>query len=112
MWTYRATVLRVVDGDTVWLEVDPGFDLRLRMSVRLSGVNAPEMSTDEGKAARAWMVGRLPEGALVELISEKDKREKYGRYLGRIFEPPDAVASVNEDLLAAGHAVPYSGGPR
>lgn len=66
MYDYRATVIRVVDGDSVWLDVDCGFDVRLRMSIRLAGLTAPELSTHEGQAARAWMLSRLPEGRRVE----------------------------------------------
>lgn len=103
-YAYRATVIRVVDGDTAWLEVDPGFDFRLRMSVRFQGINAPETYTREGQAAKAWLTAQLPIGASVVLVTEKDKREKYGRYLGVVWI---GDVCLNEVLVEQGWAVRY-----
>ena len=51
----RATVTRIVDGDTLHLDVDLGCDTTLAMTVRLYGLNCPEMNTDAGKAAKAYV---------------------------------------------------------
>ena len=104
MYEYEAALLRVVDGDTVWLRVDCGFDLHLDMSVRLFGINAPELITMEGKAVRAWMEKALPVGSKVMLKTYKDKREKYGRYLGTIIKDGQ---NINETLVNEGLAVRY-----
>ena len=106
MYEYRAAIIRVVDGDSLHAEVDLGFDVRMRMKLRLAGVNAPEMNTLEGKTARGYLIelfGTLP--AAVTLRTEKDRQEKYGRYLAWIHLPDGR--SVNELLLATGHAIPY-----
>lgn len=111
MYEYHALVRKVVDGDTMRLQVDPGLDLRVNLTVRLHGVNAPEMSTQAGKDAKAWVASWLatqaPDGFVV-LNTIKDRHEKYGRYLGiiRSIVSPQAP-SLNDALVTAGQAVPY-----
>lgn len=114
MYQYLARVIRVVDGDTLHLEVDLGFDVRRRDSFRLAHLNAPEMSTPEGVAARDWLVAQLDEaGGVVTLQTIKDRREKYGRYLAVLLTgPTGALRDLNEAMVDAGHAVPYEGGAR
>lgn len=104
MYEYQAKVVRVVDADTVWFDVDLGFDVRRKDSFRLYGINAPELGTPEGVAAKDWLVARLPVESVVHITTNKDKREKYGRYLATIFV---GGINLNEALVAAGHAVPY-----
>jgi micrococcal nuclease len=114
MYTYRARVVKVVDGDTLHLQVDLGFDTEMKLTVRLMGINSPEMSTPEGLTARAfaqdWIAAncRLDGGyQSVLLRTVKDRKEKYGRYLGVIYDQADK-GTLNDALLAAGHAVPYN----
>lgn len=103
---YDAGVLRVVDGDTVDLCIDLGFDVQISMRVRLYGINAPEMSTPEGKLARLWMVGQLQAmGMRCTVETVKDRQEKYGRYLAILKDR--AGNSLNQEMIDAGHAVPY-----
>lgn len=109
MYQYRAEVIRIVDGDTLHLKVDLGFDVTRSDSFRLYGINAPEMSTPEGKAARAWLVEILKDHPTIVVTTHKDDREKYGRYLGTLWL---GSQNVNEAMVAVGHAVPYSGGAR
>lgn len=109
MYQYRATVLRIVDGDTLHLDVDLGFDVRRKDSFRLAGLNAPEMSTAEGEAARDWLVDQLHGHDTITITTHKDKREKYGRYLATLWLNNE---SVNVAMIEAGHAVAYSGGQR
>lgn len=106
MYEYSATVLKVVDGDTVHLDVDLGLDQRRRLSVRLYGINSPEMNTAEGKAAREHLVVLVFGGAgpQVTVRTYKDRTEKYGRYLGTLLK--DGV-DLNERMVADGHAVVY-----
>lgn len=105
MYEYRATIIRIVDADTVWLEVDLGFDVKRKDSFRLYGINAPEMSTAEGVNAKMWLTEYLKGGPLV-ITTEKDRREKYGRYLATLWV---GGQNVNQALIEAGHAVPYQG---
>lgn len=100
--------LGVVDGDTMNLYIDKGLDEYRKLTVRCYGINAPEMSTQEGKDAKAWAIAwfqqHCPDGMFV-LKTIKDNRDKYGRYLGIILAADGAV--YNDDIVAAGHAVPY-----
>lgn len=105
MYEYRSTLISVVDGDTMRFLVDLGCDVHIGMTVRVAGVNAPEMSTDAGKAAKAWAQQWFSTRPIVTIATIKDRREKYGRYLATITGRDGAV--FNTDLIAAGMAVPY-----
>lgn len=102
VWTVPATVLRTVDGDTVRLQLDLGWNTYRTENCRVLGINAPEMNTAEGKAARAYAQQLLPDGAEVVFVSRC--LDKYGRPLGDILH---AGGDFGHDMLAAGHAVPY-----
>jgi micrococcal nuclease len=103
MFQYRAEVIKVVDGDTVWLSVDLGFDVKRRDSFRLYGINAPEMSTEAGVAARQHLVDLLAPG-LSMVTTRKDRREKYGRYLATLWVGGE---DMNKRMVADGHAIAY-----
>lgn len=101
MFEYQATVVRVVDGDTAHVKIDLGCDTFLQTTVRFFGINAPEKNTWEGKVSKAFLEDVLPVGQAIVLQTIKDKREKYGRYLGVLFK--DGV-NINNLLVEAGHA--------
>lgn len=102
----RATVVRVVDGDTLHVDVDLGCDTHLAMTVRLYGVNAPETITEEGKVATRFVETWVSEhGPVFVVRTAKDRKEKYGRYLADLL-PPSGPSLCNA-LLDAGHAVDY-----
>jgi micrococcal nuclease len=107
----NATVLSVIDGDTVSLNVDLGCDITLDMRCRLDGINAPEKNTPEGKTAKAWIEKTLPAGADVVVQTVKDKKEKYGRYLAVVFLPGQ-TKSINDQLVEQGMAKEYHGEAR
>lgn len=104
MYEYTAQIIRVVDGDTVWLDVDLGFDVRRKDSFRLYGINAPEMRTPEGIPARDHLIQLLANGNSLRLNTHKDRREKYGRYLATLWV---GGINVNEQMVADGYAVAY-----
>lgn len=128
MYEYSASVLRVVDGDTVHLAVDLGFDVTHRVTARLSGINAPEKGTPEGRLAADWLtrlvafaVTTFPPPLSIPVVgwpvvvrTDKDRREKYGRYLVRLWRAGEDLSkpSINERMVAAGHAVEYHGEAR
>lgn len=107
-YVYRVELRRVVDGDTVVLDLDMGFKCWLSgQYVRLYDVDTPEIfgrnATPEGQAAKAFTVQWFREGATFTMISRRyDHREKYGRILGDIHRDDDPI-SLNQALLAAGH---------
>lgn len=128
MYEYSATVLRVVDGDTLHVDIDLGFRFRFETIIRLYGINAPEMKTrrvaPEGVAARQFVIDWLVANATdvmvpatpihihgmwpVMLQTRKDRQEKYGRYLGIVVANG---SNLNDAMVATGHAVPYMVGP-
>lgn len=111
MYEYGASVIRVVDGDTVDLRLDLGLDISLNLRVRLSGIDAPERGKPGGSEATAWLSEKLKPRVDVLVKTEKDRREKYGRYLATIYLLGD-VTHINEQMIEAGHAKPYDGGKR
>lgn len=116
VWTVPATVLRVVDGDTLMLHLDLGWHISYEARCRLIGVNAPELDTDAGVAARLWVIDRLGKARVygidthepVTLVSHA--LDKYGRPLGQVLvsTPQGETFDLGLELLEAGHAVPMS----
>lgn len=116
MYVYRATLLRVVDGDTVDVAIDLGFNVAIKQRVRLEGVNTPELnSSDPNDRSRAVQARALVEESLgenwLELHTFKPyPTDKYGRYLARIFfKSGDDLRSLGDLLLERGLAQIYSG---
>jgi micrococcal nuclease len=120
LYTYRATVMHVVDGDTVDLSVSLGFEMSYKARFRLVGINTPEsygpVACDEGRAAKQHLVYLLKEGTPLVVKTTKDRKEKYGRFLAEVFlldaEGQPLTVSVNQMMIDAGHAKPYFGGAR
>lgn len=107
MFIYQATVEKVVDGDTLDLQVDLGFGVFTRQRVRLLGINAAEHNTPEGKKAIAFVQTWVVEhGPAFTVRTSKDKKEKYGRYLATILSD---TGELGQALVDAGLAVPWDG---
>lgn len=102
-WTVPATVLEVVDGDTVRLELDLGWHIKYTTRVRLAGINAPELKTPEGPPAKAYAETLLKVADEVTFMSHK--LDKYGRPLGLIYYGGFAARDFADDMVRAGHAV-------
>ena len=100
MYTYKAKVARVIDGDTVVLEIDLGFKIFHVMSCRLLNVNAPELNAEDeqtkaaAKASRGFLMYLLGVGKIVTI--ESKKLDKYGRALVLI----DGVNDIMNEYLA------------
>lgn len=111
MWEYRAIVTKVIDGDTLDVDLDLGLDAHLYTRLRLAGLNAAEHNTPEGVAAKAyvssWILQHQTAGGWFTVGTLKDRREKYGRYLATVTAADGA--SLNADLLTSGHALPWDG---
>lgn len=82
-YTYAATVMRVVDGDTLILNVKLGFDIAKTVRCRLARIRAPELKEPNGKIAKAIVEAITPIGQTVLL--ESKKIDKYGRSIGEIY---------------------------
>lgn len=111
MFIYQATVAKVVDGDTLDLQVDLGFAVLTRQRVRLLGINAAEHGTALGDKATAFVKDWVAKnGPVFTVRTQKDKREKFGRYLATVLS---GIEELGQALTDAGLAVPYDGnGPR
>lgn len=117
MYEYHARIIRVVDGDTVEADLDLGCDVHVNLMLRLLGINAPEHGTTEGEVASVslrGLVGAYSEGGRLLVRTEKDRTEKYGRYLATLvgWHSDGTEQSLNVRMIELGHAVPYDGGPR
>jgi micrococcal nuclease len=102
MYTYKAKVVRVVDGDTVYLEVDLGFHIKVTESFRLLEINAPELRTADGPPAREHLSALLDSK---ELTISTQKADSFGRWLCEIVLPDGT--NVNQKMISDGFAVPY-----
>ena len=107
MYEYSAIVISVYDGDTITVSVDMGFHITQTMSVRLARINSPEVrggSSTEGLEARDYLRSILL-GKKVTLVTYKDGKEKYGRYLADVYlGEPRVFNCVNDMMVAKGFA--------
>lgn len=103
LYNYKAKILRVVDGDTVEARIDLGFKINIDLKVRLANINAPEISTNEGKESKKWLGDNLPLNQEVTLSMFKSQ-DKYGRYLAVILYNGQ---NINQELIKSGHATEY-----
>jgi micrococcal nuclease len=113
-YTYKATVDRWVDGDTVWLTVDLGFRFTMNSDFRLYGINTPEHNQPGFHEATAFAEAHAPAGSPVVIRSYKDP-DKYGRWIVQIFVGGTVLVGqtdLNDALVASGLAVPYFGGTK
>lgn len=112
---YVRKVSKVVDGDTIDVEIDLGFDISFSSRVRLAGIDTPESRTTDkiekalGLEAKAYLKHEIDAAKSVVIKTEKmDSSEKYGRILGWVFLDGASV-SLNEKMIADGHAWGYMG---
>ena len=122
-YNFRVTkVNRVVDGDTIDVTIDLGFDLNKKERVRIAGVDTPEKRTRDkeekalGLDATNWMKDKLDgaikgEDELVIRTELKGGMGKYGRLLGWIYIG-DSDLSLNEQMITEGYAWAYDGGTK
>ena len=116
MYEYRVKkVLKIVDGDTIDVDIDLGFDISYTQRVRLAGIDTPESrTTDKAEKALGLEVKEKLKKAIdaakdVVIKTEKpDSSEKYGRILGWVFLD-GAAKSINEQLIDEGYAWGYMG---
>jgi|TARA_X000001316_G_C908227_1_gene24283 micrococcal nuclease len=113
MYEYSCTVDRVVDGDTIDVVLDLGFDIMFKSRVRLYGIDTPESRTrdkDEkvrGKMAGSFLKRAVKNGTKVVIQTKlKDSRGKYGRVLGNVIV--DGL-NINETMVKNYLAVAYFG---
>ena len=110
-YVYHGSLVRVVDGDTLEIDLDVGFSITIRSTVRLELVNAPELDTAAGKRARDFIARKLKSA---NLVVETKKRGKFGRFVAKVFfhrtrsdyrEILQHGSLINDELVTAGHAI-------
>lgn len=106
---YSVTINRIIDGDTVVARLDLGLGINITQNVRLVGIDAPELHTDEGKAARAWLCDHILYRVVNMDIDNHHSHDKYGRLLGVILVDK---LNINQEMIRLGYAVAYNGGKR
>ena len=119
MWTYRCKLRRVVDGDTVDVDIDLGFGIwQMNERVRIMGIDTPESRTRNkiekkfGLAAKAKLKSILGKITVLKTTINKkgvDMKGKFGRVLGDFLVDGKKVTEI---MCKTGHAVPYFGGAK
>lgn len=121
MYEYRCKILKVVDGDTVDIDIDLGFGVWLHKErVRMMGIDTPESRTRDltekafGLASKQFVKDHLPIGSMQVLKTEIDKsgedaKGKFGRILGDFLIGDKRLTDM---LVEEGHAVAYFGGSK
>lgn len=118
IYEYNAKPTRVVDGDTVWLDVDLGFGVHATSDFRLYGIDTPELigaTRVAGLAAKAELERLLAIGSLRIETHKGDEADKYGRWLANIYvrRADGSELHVNALLVSGRFAKPYFGkGPK
>ena len=106
MYEYKAKVIRGIDGDSVWLEVDVGFRMSMRDNFRLIRIDAPEIRGEEreaGLVSKEALKFILPVGDIITIRTKK--AGKYGRWLIEVIAKDGS--NVNDYMLKQGYAKPY-----
>ena len=121
MYTYKAKVIDVYDGDSITVDIDLGFGIMYTgQKIRLADIDAPELRGEEreaGLVSKEALKEKI-EGKEITLVTRKDKKGKYGRYIGLIYIEEEVhdetlleegymtarVVNVNEWMVNEGYA--------
>lgn len=119
LFTYTGSVIRVIDGDTFVASIDLGFGFTTVQTLRLRGLDAPEIISSEGREAKEFLEDKLglskaiseseiaslraPRVARNDILIRTSKSDKYDRYLADVFVDDEYV---NQTLIEEGHAQP------
>jgi micrococcal nuclease len=112
---YVRKVENIVDGDTIDVLIDLGFDILFQSRVRLAGIDTPESRTKDlkekalGLESKEYLKKHLKDAKSVVIKTEKmDSSEKYGRILGWVYINGD-TESLNDKMINDGYAWGYLG---
>lgn len=118
MYEYHCIIKRVVDGDTVDVDIDLGFDMWIKnQRIRIQDIDAPEIRTRdleekaEGYKSMEFVQSLLPVGSKQTLISKEYNRGKYGRVIGtfKVYDGlKDCWSDISTILLEQGYAGKYN----
>jgi len=116
MYEYNVKVVRVIDGDTIDVDIDLGFNTVLKKQrIRLYGIDTPESRTRDkeekvrGFLSKNYLLLKCPIGGYIKLKSHGVG--KFGRILGELFEynKHEDTVSINQEMCDEGYAAPYFG---
>lgn len=116
MYEYRVKkVTGVVDGDTIDVDIDLGFNVSFSQRVRLAGIDTPESRTTDkmekalGLEAKEYLKSKIKDAKDIIIKTEKpDSSEKYGRILGWLYVDGNTI-SINDQMIEDGYAWGYLG---
>ena len=116
MFEYRVKqVTKIVDGDTIDVDIDLGFSISYSQRLRLAGIDTPESRTTDklekilGLESKDYLKSKFKDAKVIVVKTEKpDSSEKYGRILGWVYLDGN-VKSVNEQMIEDGYAWGYMG---
>lgn len=109
LYNYKAKLLKVVDGDTLRLEIDLGFTIRWVSNCRLYGINTPEINAQDVSVrlkaleAKQYVTDNLPTDLFIKSVS----LDKYGRPLVHVYFDKNYSRCLNEELLEKGYAITF-----
>lgn len=113
MFEYSVKVLKVIDGDTLDVMIDLGFDIFTNQRVRLAGIDTPESRTTDvkekklGMESKEYLKNKIDQAKNIMIQTCKgDPNEKYGRILARVFLDTECI---NDSLVENGYAWKYDG---
>lgn len=114
MYEYRAKYISNHDGDTIKFEVDLGFNITHKITVRLMNIDCYELNSKDEKEAKTAKVARefvnslLIDNKSIWIKTHKDGRDKYGRYLAEVqyIDAAGKAKCLNNELIIAGLAKP------
>ncbi len=115
LYTYSAKFVKVIDGDTIDVDIDLGFGMWLHSKrLRLYGLDTPEKNTPEGVKAKQftvdWVGKSMTKDGTLVIRTLSDKPDKYGRILASVYG--STSVSLNDELLSSGNAKAYFGGKK
>ena len=106
LYTYKCSVLRIIDGDTVELSIDLGLNVHIHHVCRLYGIDAAEVRSEPETAAEATArLSELLANTPIICRTIKDRTGKYGRYLVTLIDKHGT--NINEAMVLGGYAARY-----
>ncbi len=116
MYEYKVKkIIGIIDGDTIDVDIDLGFNITYAQKVRLAGIDTPESRTKDlkekalGLEAKEYLKSKIKDSKKIAIKTQlPDSSEKYGRILGWLYVD-DAKISVNEQMIEDGYAWAYLG---
>lgn len=110
MYQYRGKVIRVIDGDTVVMDIDVGFGMaKIKEHIRLARIDTPEVRGEErplGLKSKEFVVEWMKSCNWEVIVETQKEKGKYGRYIGEIYRLSDGQ-NLSTLLLEEGLAVEY-----